>query len=344
MIKAKKLYPGDKIATISLSWGAAGDIPYRYQAGKQAIEKNFDLQVVETRHALKSADWIYKNPKARAEDLMEALEDKSIKAIISNIGGEESIRTLPYVDIDTIKNNPKIFLGFSDTTVSHFCFYKAGVTSFYGTSVFVGFAENNGMHPYQIKDTKQSFFTAKARGVIQPNKDGWTSERLEWTEPKNQTISRKLLPTNGWRFLQGNGIVEGPLLGGCLEVLEFLKDTDYWVKPADWKGKIMFIETSEVKIPPDNFRWIMRNFAASGILHNINGLIVGRPYDNLYWQEYDNILLQVIRDEEGLTNLPIVTGMDFGHTCPVFSLPYGIKAKIDCGQQTFAITENALVD
>ncbi len=343
MIKPNKLNRGDKIATISLSWGGAGDIPLRYEIGKKQLQDTFDVEVVETTNALKSADWIYKNPQARADDLMEALEDKSIKAIFSNIGGEDSIRTLPYIDLNVIKNNPKIFLGFSDSTVTHFCFYKAGVTSFYGTSILVGFAENNGMHQYQIDDINATFFNNASRGIILPNKDGWTSERLEWDVPANQKTSRKLAPCTGWRFLQGTETVQGELLGGCFEVLEFLKDTDYWVKPNDWKGKIMFIETSEVKMKPDNFRWILRNFAASRILHNVAGLLVGRPYDNKYAQDYDDILLKVIKDEEGLDNLPIVTGMDFGHTCPTFSIPYGIMGEINCAKKTFSIIENALL-
>jgi muramoyltetrapeptide carboxypeptidase LdcA involved in peptidoglycan recycling len=133
-------------------------------------------------------------------------------------------------------------------------------------------------------------------------------------------------------------------LGGCLEVLESLKDTNFWVSPSEWKNKLMFIETSEEKIPPQNFCWILRNYAASGILNNINGLILGRPYDNQYWKEYDEVLLKVVSEEEGLTELPLITGMDFGHTCPTFTLPYGIMAEINSEENSFSIIENALID
>ncbi len=344
MIKPKKLNSGDKVATISLSWGGAGELPLRYAAGKKQLQETFDVEVIETKHALKPNDWIYKNPEARANDLMEALLDPTIKAIISNIGGDESVRTLPYIDLEVIKNNPKIFLGFSDTTVTHFCFYKAGVTSFYGTSLMVGFAENNGMHDYQIEDIQRSLFSEKPVGLISPNTNGWTSERLDWFDPSNQIISRKSEKSMGWRWLQGKGKISGKLLGGCLEVLEFLKDTQFWVKPADWAGKIMFLETSEIKISPDNFGWILRNYAASGILRNIAGLIVGRPLDNTFAKEYDETLVKIIREEEGLVDLPIITGMDFGHTCPTFTLPLGIQAEIDCERQTFSILENAVVE
>lgn len=343
MIKPHKLKYGDKVATISLSWGGAGDIPHRYAAGKQQIQETFGLEVVETRNALKPSDWIYRNPKARADDLIEALADESIKGIISNIGGEDSIRLLKHIDIKTIKENPKIFIGFSDTTVTHFAFYKAGVTSFYGTSAMVGFAENNGMHQYQIDDIKRTLFSDQPIGTIIPNQEGWTSELLDWGDPANQTKSRKLEKSTEWRFLQGTGSVSGKLLGGCLEVLENLKDTEYWVSPKDWKGKIMFLEPSDFMLDPEYFGWILRNYAASGILHNISGLIFGRPYHNKFWREYDETIIKILK-EEGLGELPIITGMDFGHTCPTFTIPYGITAEIDSEQRSFTILENAVIE
>src|SRR5690349_18659943 len=97
LIKPKLLTQGDKVATISLSWGGAGELPHRYTIGKKQLQDNFGLDVVETKNALRSADFLARNPKARADDLMEAFSDKSIRAIISNIGGEDSIRTLPHL-------------------------------------------------------------------------------------------------------------------------------------------------------------------------------------------------------------------------------------------------------
>ena len=162
--------------------------------------------------------------------------------------------------------------------------------------------------------------------------------------PENQNISRQLTKPKGWKFLQGTKTVSGELLGGCFDVLETLKDTKLWVTPSDWKGKILFFETSEAMMPPHYFLWILRNYVASGIIHNIKGLIVGRPYNNQYVVEYEKALIQVIRDEAGLTDLPIITEMDFGHTCPTFTIPYGIKAEINPVDKTFSIIESALTN
>jgi muramoyltetrapeptide carboxypeptidase LdcA involved in peptidoglycan recycling len=95
---------------------------------------------------------------------MEAFADPSIKAVISNIGGDDSIRMLKYIDLDVIRNNPKIFLGFSDSTVTHFICLKAGLSSFYGTSLLVGFAENGAMHDYQINDLNKVLFSQPLSG------------------------------------------------------------------------------------------------------------------------------------------------------------------------------------
>ncbi|RQO74392.1 LD-carboxypeptidase [Pedobacter sp. KBW06] len=341
LITPNRLNIGDKVATISMSWGAAGELPYRYQKGKERLNQVFGLNVVETKHALKSAQWIYKNPEARANDLMEAFCDPSIKGIISNIGGDDSIRMLKYIDLQIIKQNPKIFLGFSDSTITHFICLKAGLSSFYGTSLLVGFAENYAMHNYQVNDIKKTLFSTEKIGQIHPNKEGWTTEFLDWFDISLQDVKRKLLPTTGWNFLRGDSIVQGRLIGGCIEVLEMLKGTQYWPDLEVWKDSILFFETSEDMPKPEYVRWWLRNYAALGILPNAKGIIFGRPYDNLYTEQYEIELLKVL-DEEGLSELPVITRMDFGHTCPTFTLPYGRLAEINCIDKTFSILESGV--
>jgi muramoyltetrapeptide carboxypeptidase LdcA involved in peptidoglycan recycling len=84
-----------------------------------------------------------------------------------------------------------------------------------------------------------------------------------------------------------------------------------------------------------------------GILKELSGILFGRPGGPLLpdqFEEYDKVFTQVILDEEGLIDLPVITRMDFGHTDPMFVLPYGIHAEIDCSYQTFSILENAVTN
>ncbi len=213
-IKPKRLRPGSRIAAISLAWGGPSAIPHRYQIGKQQLEEELGVTVVETEHALREADWLAKNPKARAHDLMAAFADATIDGIVSTIGGDDSIRTLPYLDLDLIRNNSKVFMGYSDTTISHAACFKAGIVSFYGPSLMAGFAENGGMFPYMAGSLRRTLFSAEPIGVIEPNRAGWTVEYLPWENPENQSTKQQLLKTDSKQVSQNmqpcnNGALRG---------------------------------------------------------------------------------------------------------------------------------------
>ena len=69
------------------------------------MAEEFGLSVVETGHALKDARWLARNPGARADDLMQAFLNPTVREIISTIGGGDSIRLLPYVDLDVVRSD-----------------------------------------------------------------------------------------------------------------------------------------------------------------------------------------------------------------------------------------------
>lgn len=347
MIKPAKLSPGDTVAVVSLSWGGPGAIPQRYQAGKRQLEAEFGLHVVEMPHTLCDPDWLYRHPQARADDLMQAFADPQVRAIISSIGGEDSIRLLPYLDLDLIRRGPKIFMGYSDTTITHLACFKAGLVSFYGPAIMAGFAENTGMFPYMVDSVRRTLFSSAPVGEILPNREGWTVERLDWSDPRNQDIPRRRIPCEGWKLLQGRGVHRGRLVGGCLEVLDWLRGTDFWPAAAGWQGAILFLETSEEAPPPESLARFLRILAVMDILPKLAGILLGRPGGEMppeRFAAYDQALLQVVAEEQGLTGLPLFTRLDFGHTDPMFVLPYGVLAEIDCQARRFSIIESAVVD
>lgn len=339
--KPTTLQRGDTVATVSPSWGGAGeqDLRWRYEQGVKRLKAVFGLTVVPMPNSLKGADYLYQNPEARAEDLMTAFRDPSIKAIFANIGGEDSIRLLPYMDFTVIQNNPKIFVGYSDVTISHLFCHKAGISSFYGPAILTDFAENVEMDPYTIEMVNRTLFSNEIIGEIQPA-ERWTSERLEWTEPNKHT-RRTMNQNTGYELLQGSGTVKGRLIGGCMEVLEFAKGTELWPDTVYWNDSILFFETSEEKPAPSLIRYWLRNYAAQGILQKAKGIIFGKPQDEKYYEEYKVEILKVMKEYQ-LDQLPILYNLNFGHTEPKFILPYGATAEIDCTRKMFSILESGV--
>ena len=204
MIKPKKLKKGDKVAIVSLSSGLAGEelFKHRYELGKKRLEQ-LGFNVVTMKNALKGIEYLYNHPEKRAEDFMEAILDKDIKGIICNIGGDDTIRLLPYIDFEAIANNPKVFMGYSDTTINHFMMQKAGVVSYYGPAVMTDFAENNNMHTYTLKYINEVLLENREDIVIKSS-DKWTSEYLDWAIEENDNISRKMNEEKyGYEILQG---------------------------------------------------------------------------------------------------------------------------------------------
>ncbi|MDR7238056.1 S66 family peptidase [Neobacillus drentensis] len=339
--KPRKLQPGDLVATVSPSWGGAGDpgLRWRYEQGVKRLEEVFGLKVIPMPNSLKGSDYLYKNPQARAEDLMTAFKDDSIKGIFANIGGEDSIRLLPYIDFDVIRENPKIFMGYSDVTVSHLFCHKAGISSFYGPGILTDFAENVEMDSYTIEMVKRTLFSNELIGEIQPAEQ-WTSERLEWIE-ENKNRRRTMRQNIGYEILQGLGVAQGHLIGGCIEVLEFAKGTVLWPEEKNWKNCILFFETSEEKPDPNNIKYWLRNYAVQGILQVANGIIFGKPQDEKFYDEYKEAIQKVMK-EFNLEDLPILYNLNFGHTEPKFILPYGAMAEINCDKKTFTILESGV--
>ncbi len=337
MIKPKKLQKWSKIAIVSSSWWWPWTIPHRYNNWIKQLKEQFWVEIIEMENAKKDPEFVYNNPKKRAEDLMNAFLDPNIDAIFSSIWWDDSIRILPYIDFDIIKNNPKIYMGYSDSTITNFICYKAWIRSYYWPSIMAWFGENWWMFEYMIESVEKTLFSNGIIWEIKPNTSWWTNEFLDWWNPGNLNIKRKLNPNTWWRFIQWSWIVEWELLWWCVDVFYFMWWTEIWPDKDEWKWKILFIETSEENISEDNFERILRTMWIQWILENLNWIIVGRAQNE---KNYDNSLLKIINWEFWLYNLPIITNMDFGHTDPVFVLPIWAKMTLDFDNKKVFINES----
>lgn len=354
MRKPDALKTGDKVAIVSLSSGILGEesCAHQLELGKKRLNE-LGLEPVFMTNTLKGTNYLRNHPEARAQDLKEAFQDTTIKGIITAIGGDDTYRLLPYLledeeFIHNVKENPKLFTGFSDTTINHLMFYKLGMVSFYGPSFITDIAElANGLLPY-TKETLLGYLEGHGQQEIRSS-PFWYEERSDFSKQalgKNRT---KQDEEHGYEILQGTGVVSGPLLGGCLESIYDILIGERYPDEADickkyqlfpslneWKGKILFLETSEEKPAPDAVKRYLETLKQMGIFSVINGLIIGKPQDEVYYEEYKEIYLKVIEDN----TLPILYNVNFGHAYPRCALPYGIKATVNLDEKTILLEES----
>ena len=333
-----------KIGIVSLSRGIIGEsfVKHEIDIGIKRL-KDYGLEVSFLDNSLKGLDYLKDHPEKRAEDLIQAFKDDSIDMILCAIGGDDTYRLLPYLfDNNELKNavKNKIFLGFSDTTINHLMLHKVGLNTFYGQSFLADICDiGKEMLPY----TKYYFEKLIKTGridKIEPSKV-WNKEREDFSI-EAVGIELEEYENEGFILLQGRSRFSGKILGGCIDSLfdifnnERYEDTvlmcqKYQLFPSkeDWKDKILLIETSEEKPTPVRYQKQLEALKSTGVFDVVSGVLVGKPAGELYFNEYQEILKDVIDNKE----LPIVYNINVGHAAPRCIIPFGVMANVDVDRQ-----------
>jgi muramoyltetrapeptide carboxypeptidase len=342
-MKPKHLQPKDKIMLISPASGAAGVyvLNHRVENGKDTIEQ-MGFEVVIGEHALIPGIRAG-TEEQRAQDIHTAIQNPDVKALISMIGGDHvCAEILPHLDFESIKNNPKIFMGYSDVTSLLLGIYKmTGLTTFYGPAVMTQFAEYPAMLPYTKKWLAKTLMSPEVIGKIESSPE-WTDETLDWAQKLDLTRPRKLLPSIGWEWLQA-GRAEGKLLGGCIQTLVFTIE-NYPDYIPDFSDSLFFWESAEKGLSighsPQEVEQDLMKLKEYGIFEKMTGMIVGRPY--AYNDAWHKELKQIITKVVGDPSKPIMYNVEIGHTDPILTIPIGVKATIDSESNLFSIDESAV--
>lgn len=341
MIKPPKLNIGDTIATISPSWGCAGDesVRWKYELSVKRLEE-LGLHVVAAPHSLKGAAFLEQHPEKRAEDVMWAFENREVKAIIANIGGNDSHRLLPYLEPTVIKENPKIFCGYSDVMNLHLYCHQLGLSTFYGPNLLTTVAEAGTWHPYSKEWFQKVFFQAEAIGEIPPSKE-WSFDAHDHTNPQH---TRQYRANEGYERVQGNGVVRGRLFGGHGGLMEYDSESPIVLTQADFANTILFFEDipefCDVEYMGSFFDWLGKN----GYLQVLKGVIIGKMCTQSPFMPYAEVIRGVVTGKYGLEDLPILYGVNFGHASPICILPYGVEAELDMEKLRFTITESGVAN
>lgn len=339
-----------KIGIVSLSSGVLGEdfVAHEVKIGIERL-KEYGIEVEFLPNSKKGIEFIKNSPEARAKDLIKAFKDDSIDMILCAIGGDDTYRLLPYLfennELEKVAKQ-KIFLGFSDTTMNHFMLNKVGIKTFYGQAFLPDICElSNEMLPYSKHFFEELINNGRIKEIY-PS-DVWYNEREDFSE-KAIGISMKEHHNRGFELLRGNAKFEGQILGGCLDSIFNIFDTPryedtvslcqkYNLFPSlnEWENKILLLETSEERPKPELFRKMILKLQEYGIFDVISGLIIGKPQNEEYYNEYKQIILDEIRNK----NLSIVYNINIGHSTPRCIIPFGVDAKVDVEKQIIEFKE-----
>ncbi|MBR0508254.1 MAG: LD-carboxypeptidase [Clostridia bacterium] len=341
------------VCIVSLSRGILGEarVKHELDIGVRRLEA-YGLNVRFAAHALSGLERLDAHPEERAEDLIQAFSDPEIDLILCAIGGNDTYRLAPYLfDGDALKNalSNKCFLGFSDTTVNHFMLHKLGLKTFYGQAFLPDVCEiGKTMLPYSERYFAELLNTGTIR-EIRPA-DTWYENRTSFA-PDRVGTELTPHPDRGFELLNGAPVFSGPILGGCIDsIAEMLDETlddsvgrrmtavtaQYGLFPSreDWNGRILLLESSEVRMPPETYRRALLALKRRGVFDAVSGVLVGKPMDETYYGDYSAILKEVV----GNPSLPIVYNVNVGHAQPRCIVPFGVPATVNVTEQriTFA--------
>lgn len=332
------------VGIVSLSSGIIGEefVKFEVEIGLRRL-REYGLTVKFMPNARKGLDYIKEHPEKRAQDLLQAFRDPKIDMILCAIGGDDTFRLLPYLfDHNQLRDavTQKVFLGFSDTTVNHLMLHKLGLRTFYGQSFLADVCElGPQMLLYSKKYFEELIFTGTIREIV-PS-ETWYEERKSFT-PDQVGTERIAHPDRGFELLQGPPAFSGRILGGCIDSLyDFFSPErhaeqpqlckKYQLFPAleEWKGRILLLESSEEKMSPQKYRRALEFLKKAGVFGAVSGVLVGKPMDEAYAEEYKQQLRDVIADP----NLPVLCNINIGHATPRCIIPFGVEAFVDAKKQ-----------
>ncbi|MEX0935074.1 MAG: S66 peptidase family protein [Candidatus Paceibacterota bacterium] len=307
-----KLKKGDKVRVVAPS----DSLSLISEETRRIADERFDSMGLELSfgaHVEEVDEFDSSSIESRVSDLHEAFSDKSIKGIFAVIGGFNCNQLLRYLDWDLIKNNPKVFVGYSDTTALQNAIYaKTGLVTYSGPA-YSTFGQKL-YFDYTLEYFKKCLFNDEEFN-ISPS-DSWSDDR--WYRDQE---NRELYKNDGWLAIN-DGKAEGTILGSNICTLNLLQGTEYF---PDISNSVLFLEDdAESKI--FNFDRDLQSLIHLPNFSSVQGIVIGRFQKASEVKEEQ--LIQIIKSKRELSDIPVLANVDFGHTDPMITFPIGGEIKL----------------
>lgn len=292
-IKPKRLLQGARIGVVNPAYWLE---PERLQRAVAVFEK-LGYELVPGRSTTLKQNIYAGSPEERAADVMAMFSDTSIDAIVCARGGYGGNRVMPLLDYALIRANPKIFIGYSDTTGSLTSIaQRSGLVTFHGPMLST-FGEHT--IDYNLE-------------CLQNILSGQTN--LEIRSP-DACKARTLRP----------GKAHGPLWGGNLALVSSFLGTN---EQIDTSGAILFLEDiNEDLYKLDRMLLHLKN---SGSLDRISGLVIGEMLNMTDTKTpFGKTVDEIVMDVCGDLGIPIISNFPCGHGDYQVTLPvsYDVELK-----------------
>ncbi len=313
IIKPKALKPGDTVGIIAP--GTAVTDPIDIQQAFEIIHF-LGLKAELAKHILNGKGYKTRTVGERVSDIHDMFTDTNISGIFCIRGGYGSAQLLDTLDFKIIKNNPKVFLGFSDITALHAAIHReTGLVTFHGPLLLSKFSS------YTISNLQKAIFSTEPIGML--------------ANPEGDISVREKYPT----LTITPGVARGRLVGGNLSIVASLIGTPYEI---DVKDNILFIE--DVGEAPYRIDRMLTQMRLAGKL-NARGIVFGicSGCDSKDSQTWDLSLGEVMQNILGNVGVPAFYGLAFGHTKDQLTLPYGVEVELNSDNGTLSILESGVV-
>lgn len=289
----QKLLPGDKAALTAPSSPVPAE---RLKAAVKSVEY-LGLEPVVMESCFMSHGYMAGPDKRRAEDINSAFRRKDIKAVFCLRGGFGASRLLPLLDFDMIRENPKIFVGYSDITALHTVF-----------SCLCGFITFHAPMPNTDYTRMDAFSLSRLRELLFEEKTSLTAEN-----PPGEKM-RILSP----------GSCSGLLTGGNLSLTAAALGSPYEI---DTKDRILFLE--DVDEEPFRLDRYLTALSLAGKLRDCSGVILGTFAGCQGSPEASLTVEEIINEVVLPCGKPVLFNLRAGHIYPQLTLPMGAVAQMD---------------
>jgi muramoyltetrapeptide carboxypeptidase len=315
LIRPPKLVPGSRIGLVA----PAGPLLERDDISRaEALCRALGYEPVLGKNAYNHYGYLAGTDEERLFDLNRALQDPALSAVWCIRGGYGVTRLLHQIDFAAMASRPKALIGFSDITALLNAFTRiAGVVTFHGPVARASMPSFSREHFERVLTRPAS-----------PGRLGRLPEPPDLLVPREHRIVS----------LRG-GTAEGPLAGGNLTLIQCLIGTPWF---PDLTGAILFLEdVGEQLYRVDR---ALAHLRAVGALDRLAGILVGR-FTDLDRAGRDGALGfdQVLTTYFGPLNIPVAYGFPIGHIDAQWTLPLGVRARLDADACELELLEPAVV-